>query len=190
MTINDRLRAAGIAVRDELERGSLPSVPTNLPVPRVRRALAGTAVIIVVIGLVWLNLTTHTPDPTDPGAGDVALTEAWLNGALEGWFDEIAGLTYGEFGEPAALAEFALTLNHHQVAHGVPIQVLSSFTAVGTDHRFVCIHLDFGAVDIRGGMVVRDWPDVGRRLWEFRPGMVGCADVSGASTTIHVDPEL
>lgn len=150
-------------------------------------ALVGIVAVVFVVGVPLLLLRPAGPSPDVAGSG-VALAEEmvaeWVSGALDGEFDDIARLTYGEFGEPEALDRLARTIHSYQERYGRPTVEIAPYEA-GRTHplRFTCVHLDFGEAALTGAIVTRSWPELGRRLWEFRSNMEGCPGSSAVTTT-------
>jgi hypothetical protein len=186
VTVNDQLRRASGRIKNEINDVPIPvlfsSVHRRLPL-----ALGGVLVaIFTMVALAWLSPFGRQPGPffVNPVSGDVPMVRQWLEGALAGRFDDIAALTYGEFGEPEAMAQFAQALHGYQAQYGEPVVTVTPFETSGGDLAFTCIAVDFSTFQIRGGIVVREWPDQGRRLWEFRNAMIGCAGEESVTTTL------
>ena len=190
MTVNNQLRRASERLKGEANEVPIPVLPSN----GARRVavVIGAALIAVsaVVALVWLSPFAGRPGPAvdNPAVGDVAMVREWLEGALAGQFDEIASLTYGESGEPEALAQLARTLHGYQSQYGEPDIGLAPFQTDSDDLAFTCMTLGFGDFELTGGVVVRSWPELGRKLWEFRSGMTGCSGETSVTTTLPAVP--
>lgn len=189
MTVNDQLRRAGEEIRLTSRQAEVPPAPTRARRPVLAPVLTALLALVTVVGVVWLvSGRSAAPVATTPNAsGDLAMVEDWVNGALDGRFEEIATLTYGEHGEPEALASLAAEINNRRLQFGEPTVDLFPFAPRGTDLAFTCIDLDFGGFSIDGALVVREWPDQGRKLWEFRNAMEGCTSGPPVTTTF---PEM
>lgn len=190
MTVNDQLRRASERVNREANEVPIPVLPSN----GARRVVVvlGAALIAMsaVVALVWLSPFAGGPGPAldTPAVDDVAMVREWLEGALAGQFDEIASLTHGESGEPEALAQLAQTLHGYQSQYGEPAIGLAQFQTDSDELAFTCMTLAFGDFELTGGMVVRAWPELGRKLWEFRSGMTGCSGETSVTTTLPASP--
>jgi hypothetical protein len=112
----------------------------------------------------------------------VELAEEWVNAVLDGEFETARQLTYGEAGEPESLNGLARTLFAYQTEYGQPVIRVGEAT-ISTRGEVVCMRFDYGDFAIDGGMVLRDWPDQGLRLWEYRSGDSACVDADAAATT-------
>lgn len=184
MTVNEQLRRTAQRVKGDLTDVPTP-IPPSKPARRVPLALgAGLIALLAVVTVVWLGSFAPESTKVNPASGDAAMVRDWVEGALAGRFDEISSLTYGEFGEPEAMAQLAQTLHGYRAQYGEPEMTIEPFETNGGDLAFTCIALDFGDFDVSGGIVVREWPDLGRRLWEFRNGMTGCVGESSVTTTL------
>ena len=184
MTVNEQLRRTAQRVKSDISDVPTP-IPPSRPPRRVPLALgAGLIAVLAVVTVVWLGSFAPESTEVNPASGDAAMVRDWVDGALAGRFDEIASLTYGEFGEPEAMAQLAETLHGYRVQYGEPEMTIEPFETNGGDLAFTCIAVDFGDFEVRGGIVVRAWPDMGRKLWEFRNAMTGCAPESSVTTTL------
>ena len=162
------------------ESGSKGSDRSRLDRGILVAAIAGLAVLAAIVPVVFF---------ADSGAGPVgslgttARVEAWIDGALDGDFEDIAELTYGEAGEPEALDRLARQIHSHAARYGPPTVEITPFEM---DHTFdyTCIRLDFGETTVTGAIVTLTWPDLGPRLWEFRNNMEGCRGSSAVTTTL------
>lgn len=189
MTVNEELRRASQRVKSEVKEMPVP-LPPSKAAGRVPLALGiGLISVLTIVAVVWLIPFGRGPGPAleNPAMDDVAMVRDWVEGALAGRFDEIASLTYGESGEPEAMAQLALTLHGYQAQYGEPQVSIAPFETDGGEFAFTCMTVDFGDFNVSGGIVVREWPDLGRKLWEFRSAMAGCATDSDVTTTL---PEL
>ncbi|MEX2655181.1 MAG: hypothetical protein WD532_09170 [Acidimicrobiia bacterium] len=94
--------------------------------------------------------------------------ERWIDGALVGAFEDIDELTYGEFGEPAAMVRLAEQL--HTRALAAPTEPQVTVTDLGTDGTLAstCFRIDYGNGADVGMILTRTWPDLGERVWEYR----------------------
>lgn len=103
-----------------------------------------------------------------PGTG-VELVGRWIDGALVGAFEEIAQLTHGEFGEPEAMERLAGQI--HERALAAPDEPRVTVTDRGTDgtQTYTCFRIDYGNEAEVGMILTRTWPDLGERVWEYRP---------------------
>lgn len=190
MTVNEQLRRATDQIREASRTIPIPPPPPrNRWLPNMVRAAVVTALLVLVV--VWLMPSgpdQTTGDPTT--AENTELVRTWLTGALSGQFDDIAELTYGESGEPQGLAQLAQTIHGYQRQNGEPTVAIAPFEAVGTELSFVCVSITYEGFSISGAMVIRDWPDLGRRIWEFRSGMIGCTSEPPVTTTLPPLVEL
>ncbi|MEX1044195.1 MAG: hypothetical protein WD020_06105, partial [Acidimicrobiia bacterium] len=122
---------------------------------RVRQpvALLGIAMLLVTVSACQTtsapDQSTSTPDHTLDGLSDapgteVELVERWIDGALVGAFEDIDELTYGEFGEPAAMVRLAEQL--HTRALAAPTEPQVTVTDLGTDGTLAstCFRIDYG----------------------------------------------
>lgn len=190
MTVNDQLRRSSERVQNEVSKVPIPIVPASAD-RRMSLALgAGLAVVLAIVTFVWLIPYGRVPGPPvrNVAIGDAAMVREWVEGALAGRFDEIAVFTYGESGEPEAMAQLAQILRGYQSQYGKPEVTIAPFETSDRELAFTCLTLDFGRVEVSGGMVLRDWPDLGRRLWEFRSGMTGCRGETSVTTTLPAAP--
>ncbi len=142
-------------------------------------AVAGIAVLAVIVPVLFFS----------SGAGPVGSSETtdrveeWIDGALNGDFEDIARLTYGEFGEPDALDRLARLIHSHAERYGSPTVGITPYEVEHT-FDFTCVELNFGGAILTGAMVTRSWPELGPRLWEFRSNMEGCLGFSVVTTTM------
>jgi len=142
-------------------------------------AIAGIAVLAVIVPVVFFSGGSVGP----VGSSETThLVEEWIDGALDGDFEDINRLTYGTAGEPEALDRLAKVIHSHAQRYGQPTMEISPWPVEHT-FDFTCVRLDFGELILVGGMVTRSWPELGSRLWEFRSNMEGCLGSSAVTTT-------
>lgn len=119
-------------------------------------------------------------------AGGVEATDLaseWVAGALAGEFSQIAQLTHGEFGEPEALDRLARQLHASADEYGPPSVEIRPL-GTGEALAYTCVDVDFGQVRFSGAILARTWPELGIRLWEFRPRTEGCPGSFAVTTTM------
>ncbi|HKX74721.1 MAG TPA: hypothetical protein VJR05_04950 [Acidimicrobiia bacterium] len=114
-----------------------------------------------------------------------SLTRFWIALVLEGELDHARLLTHGVAGEPDALQAVAeLILSYHR-RYGAPVVEVFPHNSSG-ELTHMCVRWRFPGFVMDGGLVLRRWPDIGMRLWEFRGGMEGC--IGNALTTTTLPP--
>jgi len=146
---------------------------------RVRRPLAlfGMAMLLLIFGACQpistpeqsVSIPDHTlDDPSEvPGTG-VELVGRWIDGALVGAFEDIAQLTYGEFGEPEAMERLAGQIHERALAAlGEPRVTVTDRGTDGTQ-TYTCFRIEYGNGADVGMILTRTWPDLGERVWESR----------------------
>lgn len=187
MTVNEQLRGASQRIQDATRMIRVADPPSRTTRLRPVGVSMGLIAVLSIVALVLVNPlggdripTFRAPTPAD----DTGMVREWIDGALAGRFEDISGLAYGEHSEPEALAALAEVIHGYSLQYGEPDTNVNAFETDSSDLAFTCVTLDFGDVRIEGGMVVREWPDLGRRLWEFRTGMTGCAAESESTTTL------
>lgn len=151
---------------------------------RFGRGILVAAVAAIAVLAVILPVVLFPGDGGGPVGGSETTdrVEEWIEGALKGDFEDIALLTYGEFGEPEALDRLARLIHSYAEGYGPPTVAISPFEMENT-LDFTCVELNFGGAILTGAMVTRSWPELGPRLWEFRSNMEGCPDSSAVTTT-------
>jgi len=134
------------------------------------RAAPVLAISLVALGACQSDVDGTTPDSatTETPVMGVELVSRWIDGALTGAFADIAQLTSGEFGEPAAMQRLAELI--HDRAQSAEREPEVTVTHRGTDGTlsYTCFRIDYGdQVDV-GMILTRSWPDLGQRVWEYR----------------------
>lgn len=143
-------------------------------------AVACLAVLAMIVPVVFFSGGGNGPVGSSETTDRV---EEWIDGALDGDFEDIARLTYGEFGEPDALDRLARQIYVYAETYGPPAVRIAPFGVDGA-LDFTCVSIDFSEVRYSGAIVTRTWPELGARLWEFRSNTEGCPGFSAATTTM------
>lgn len=149
--------------------------------PNLRWKVGVGAGLILVVSVILFQLAANgraiedlasVPDSTTDVRAQGAV-EAWVWAALAGDTETAARLTFGEQGERTDLTELAQNLSDNLLLHGPPLVRIEANPAT-VSPEYVCVDLAFGSARVEGVMVVRTWPDMGRRLWKFFTAYTGC----------------
>lgn len=112
------------------------------------------------------------PDSTTDVRAEQAV-EAWVWAALAGDATTAGRLAYRDDGPSEDLGVLAQLLAINLETHGPPLIRIEANPAT-VSPEYVCVDLSFGAERIAGAMIVRTWPDIGRRLYRFSTSATGC----------------
>lgn len=145
---------------------------------------------LLVASLCALSVGSCSPGWPGRQPEEVRLAEDWVTAVLEGDLQGVTELTFGEFGEPQAILEFARRVSAYSEEYPDPIATVASglHAASSPELSFVCVRFDFTEFVLEGGLTFRSWDDLGLRVWEFRDGMEACTSTPGDVTTTR--PEL